>query len=218
MANKAVLAGASGLIGSALLNILLENSGYDEVILLVRNEIPINHPKLTQIKVNFFELDDYSAYLNGQSMFCCLGTTRKKTPNLEEYRKIDHDYPVKLAEIGHKNGIKQFHLVSSLGANPKASNYYLKFKGETEEDIVKSGIPTIHIYQPSLLTGERKEKRMGEGVFFAIMKVIDPLLFGSLKKYRSIPALTVAWAMYKQSLIKQEGVFIHPSDKIKELS
>jgi len=217
MANKAVIAGSSGLIGSNLLDILLQKPEYDEVLILVRKELPVHHKKLTQLKTDFDNLNNYGHLISGHALFCCLGTTRKKTPGLNEYRKIDHDYPLQLAHIAAKNGITQYHIVSSLGANAASSNFYLKMKGETEADIEKIGLPCLHIYQPSFLTGDRKEKRFGERFLTGLVKIIDPLLLGSLKKYKSIPASTVALAMFKQSLKTEEGVFIHPSDKIKLL-
>jgi uncharacterized protein YbjT (DUF2867 family) len=218
MAKKAIIAGASGLIGSLLLDIILQRSEYDEVLILVRKELPLQHIKLKQQVVDFDRLTEYSALLTGDVIFSCLGSTQKKTPDLTAYRKIDHDYPLHLAEIALKNKIGQFHLVSSLGANPAASNFYLKMKGETEADIKKVGLHSLHIYQPAFLTGDRKEKRRGEGFLVGLMKIIDPLLIGGLKKYRSIPAATVAKAMYNESLINQAGIFIHPSDKIKQLA
>jgi uncharacterized protein YbjT (DUF2867 family) len=218
MAKKAIIAGASGLIGSLLLDIILQRSEYDEVLILVRKELPLQHIKLKQQAVDFDRLTEYSASLTGDVIFSCLGSTQKKTPDLTVYRKIDHDYPLHLAEIALKNKIGQFHLVSSLGANPAASNFYLKMKGETEADIKKIGLHSLHIYQPAFLTGDRKEKRQGEGFLIGLMKIIDPVLIGGLKKYRSIPAKTVAKAMYNESLINQAGIFIHPSDKIKQLA
>jgi len=218
MAKKAIIAGASGLIGSLLLDIILQRSEYDEVLILVRKELPLQHIKLKQQVVDFDRLTEYSALLTGDVVFSCLGSTQKKTPELTVYRKIDHDYPLHLAEIALKNKIGQYHLVSSLGANPAASNFYLKMKGETEADIKKVGLHSLHIYQPAFLIGDRKEKRRGERFLVALMKIIDPLLIGGLKKYRSIPAKTVAMAMYKESLINQTGIFIHPSDKIKQLA
>jgi len=218
MTNKAILAGASGLIGSSLLDILLQQPAYSEVLILVRKELPIKHKKLIQLKVDFNHLNDFAGSISGHTIFCCLGTTRKKTPDLTEYRKIDHDYPLHLGQIAAKNGINQYHIVSSLGANAASSNFYLKMKGETEADIEKIGLPCLHIYQPAFLTGDRKEKRFGERFLTGLVKIIDPLLLGSLKKYRSIPAATVAMAMFKQSLKTEEGVFMHPSDKIKLLS
>lgn len=218
MAYKAIIAGASGLVGGLLLDILLQRPEYDEVIVLVRKELPLTDKKLLQLPVDFDKLADYADDINGHAIFSCLGSTRAKTPDLTVYRKIDHDYPLQLAQIGAKNGIDQLHLVSSLGADEKSSNFYTKIKGETEEDIKTSGVKSIHIYRPSLITGKRKEHRAFEGVLLAMARIIDPLLFGGMKKYRSIPAQTIAMAMFNQSLTKQEGIFIYPSDKIKELA
>ena len=216
---KAIIAGASGLIGGLLLDILLQSSEYKEVVILVRKELPIKHKKLKQLVVDFDKLQDDAADINGQAIFCCLGTTRKKTPDLAAYRKIDHDYPVQMAEIGLQNGIGQYHLVSALGADAVSSNFYMKMKGEVEDDIIKVGLRCLQIYRPSFLTGDRTEKnRVEERIVAVLFKVIDPLLIGRFKKYRSIPAKTVAMAMYKQSLKSQEGVFIHLSDQIKQLS
>jgi uncharacterized protein YbjT (DUF2867 family) len=218
MANKAVIAGASGLVGSELLSILLQSTQYDEVLILVRKELPVQHKKLVQLIVDFDNLDQHQQVINGHVIFCCLGSTKSKTPNLLIYRKIDHDYPVKLAQIAVKNKMPHFHLVSAIGADSKSGNFYTKMKGETENDVQAVGIRSLHIYQPSLLTGNRKEHRLAERIATSIMKVIDPLLIGGLQKYRSIAAATVAMAMFKQSLNQEEGVFVHPSDHIKQLA
>jgi uncharacterized protein YbjT (DUF2867 family) len=218
MANKAIIVGASGLIGSNLLNVLLQQPGYGEVLIVVRKELPLQHKKLTQLVIDFGRPDAYAKSITGDAIFCCLGSTRKKTPDLTDYRRIDHDYPLQLAKIALKNKIGQYHLVSAIGANASSSNFYTKMKGETEDDIKKVGLPSLHIYQPSLIMGDRKERRLAERFFMGLMKIIDPLLIDGLKKYRSIPAATIAMAMFKQSLIKQEGIFIHPSDQIKQLA
>ena len=217
MKSKAVIAGASGLIGSNLLSILLQQPEYDEVLVLVRKELNIQHEKLTQLIVDFDQLNNYSESITGHAVFCCLGSTRKKTPDLAIYRKIDHDYPIQLAQLAHKNGVRQCHLVSSMGANADSSNFYTKMKGEVEDDIKKIGLDSLHIYRPSFLTGERNADRVTERVLAPVMKILDPLLVGNLKKYRSIPAATVAMAMFKQSLKNEQGTFIYPSDKIKQL-
>lgn len=218
MSNKVVVAGASGLIGSKLLNILLQQPGYDEILILVRNELPIADKKLVQLVIDFEKLDEYAGSITGHAVFCCLGSTTKKTPDLVEYRKIDHDYPVKLAQLAKRNGVKQYHLVSAIGANSKSSNFYTKMKGETEVDIERLGLKCLHIYQPSVLTGGRKESRPAERFAIGLMKIIDPILIGGLKKYRSITAQTVALSMFNESKKKEEGVFIHSSDKIKLLA
>jgi uncharacterized protein YbjT (DUF2867 family) len=215
---KAIIAGASGLIGSTLLDVLLQQPEYDAVLILVRKELAISHEKLTQLVVNFDKLELYAKAITGHAVFCCLGSTRKKTPDLETYRKIDHDYPLQLANIALKNGVEQYHLVSAIGANASSSNFYTKMKGETENDIKQVGLHSLDIYQPSILTGDRKERRVAERIFIGLMRIINPLLIGGLKKYRSIPAATVAMAMYKQSLQNRGGVFTHPSDQIKQLA
>jgi uncharacterized protein YbjT (DUF2867 family) len=218
MANKAIIAGSTGLIGSELLQILLRESFYDEVLILVRKKIDIEHKKLTQLEVNYDQLDTYADAFTGHALFSCLGTTNAKTPDKVVYRRIDHDYPVQLAQLALKNGVEQYHLISSIGANVDSSFFYTKTKGETEADIEKLGLPSLHIYRPSMLTGDRKEKRAMEKTLIAFYKVIDPLLFGSWKKYRSISGQTVAMAMYKQSIQNTTGTFIYESDKIKQLS
>lgn len=219
MAYKAIIAGASGLVGSALLQILLEQPEYNEVLALVRRELPVNHKKLVQLVVNFNQLDQHKTAITGSNaLFCCLGSTRKKTPDLNDYRKVDFDYPVQLANMAAANGISQYHLVSSLGADASSSNFYTRLKGETEAAVEKAGLKCLHIYRPSALAGERTESRPIEKIFLAAMKLVNPLLTGIFKKYRSIEASTVAMAMYKQSLLKQEGVYIHPSNHIQQLA
>src|ERR1700744_6411090 len=200
MAYKAVIIGGSGLIGRKLINILLQWPGYDEIVCLSRKKISITADRLTQIVVDFDHLENYAEHINGHACFCCIGTTKSKTPDEQQYRKIDHNYPVKLAEIAKQNGMSQYHFVSSIGANKNSKTFYTRLKGETEEDLKAIGLKSMLIYRPSFLTGERNESRVMETILVTIMKVVNPLLVGSLKKYRSIRAYDVALAMYQQSL------------------
>ena len=218
MSNKAIIAGASGLIGSKLLSILLHESYYDEVLILVRKELQLSHKKLVQLVIDFDKLDDHAAAVTGHAIFCCLGSTQKKTPDLAVYRQIDHDYPLKLAQLAKQNSVEQYHLVSSIGANSQSSNFYTKMKGETEADIEQVKMKCLHIYRPSFLVGARNESRPRERFFLGLTKLINPLLVGSLRNYRSIPAETVARAMFNESIKKQEGVFVHSSEKITLLA
>ena len=215
MSKKAIIAGASGLIGSELVNLLLKQPEYDEVVLLVRKQLRLSNDKLRQIIINFDELEAYTDQINGHVVFSCLGTTKKQTPDLALYRTIDHDYPLKLAHIAKQNNVRQFHLVSSLGANAGSSFFYTKLKGETEEALKAIGLTCLNIYQPSVLVGNRKKTRLAERLVVAIMRFINPLLIGGWKKYRSICAGTIASAMFNRSLKNNEGVFVFPSDKIK---
>lgn len=214
MAYKAIIAGASGLIGSNLVNILLEAPQYAEVLVIVRKELPIQHKKLVQLVINFDELDKHAAAITGHAIFSCLGTTKAQTPDKDQYRKIDHDYPLQLAQLAKQNGVEQFHVVTAIGANKNSSTFYLKLKGELEDELQKLGLKTLHIYQPAMLMGERERSRLLEKIATGVFKVIDPLLVGGLKKYRSVKGSTVANAMFKKSLESATGTFIYTSDKI----
>ena len=215
MAHKAVIVGASGLIGRNLVNTLLLSHDYSEVTSISRKKLPVHSSKLKQVIADFDDLEEYEHYITGHALFCCLGSTRNKTPDKKEYYKIDHDHPVKLAEIALKNGVEQYHLVSSIGADVNSSNFYLKMKGETEEDIKKVGLKALCIYRPSVLVGERTESRQMERLIIKFMLLISPLLLGSLRKYRAIHAKVVAKAMFKTSLKPREGVYIYSSEQIK---
>src|ERR1700744_2322524 len=137
MSYKPVVAGASGIIGSSLLDILLNAPEYDGGLIFVRKELPLSHKKLVQLVIDFDQLDNHAASITGRAIFCCLGSTKKKTPDLAAYRKIDYEYPLELAKLAKKNGGKQYPLVSALGANAASSNFYTKMKGETEDAIGK---------------------------------------------------------------------------------
>ena len=213
---KAVLLGASGLIGSSLLGQLLASPHYSEVLVLVRKPLNQQHPKLKVLVVDFDKLNDYAENLKTDVVFCCLGTTKKKTPDQENYRKIDYQYPLDMGWIAYTNGAAQYHLVSSLGANPQSSIFYSRLKGEVERDLKTIPFKTIHIYRPSLLDGEREESRLGERLMIYAMRALNPLLIGSLKKYRSIRIDRVAAAMLNQSLVDKRGIFIHQSDQLLE--
>jgi uncharacterized protein YbjT (DUF2867 family) len=218
MPYQVILVGASGLIGSNLLSLLIESDEISRILLLVRKPLKVSNQKVQELIVNFDELEKFRSEIMGDIIYSCLGTTKAANPDTDQYRKIDLEYPLKLAEIGVKNGISQFHLVSSLCANHTASNSYLKLKGELEKELKQASILSLHIYQPSLLTGNRKESRKLEKLATSAFKLIDPLLIGPLIKYRSIKAETVAQAMLNQSIKNIQGTFTYPSIKIQELA
>ena len=200
MAKTAVVAGASGLIGSNLLELLLKSSDFSEVSILVRKLLPLKHPKLRQIELSFDELESFAPLIKGNALYCCLGSTSKKTPDKADYRKVDYDYPLTLAKIAKANKISQYHLVSAMGADKNSLIFYNRLKGEVEAAIEKLNLESLYIYRPSLLTGDRKEHRRGEKLAAGIMNILDPLMIGGLKKYRSIKAEVVARAMLNQTL------------------
>lgn len=218
MPYQVILVGASGLIGSSLLFLLIESAEISRILLLLRKPLNINNPKVQELILNFDELEKISTEIKADIIYSCLGTTKSANPDKGQYRNIDLGYPLKLAEIGKRNGVLQFHLVSALGADSSASNSYLQLKGELEKTLKKLSIVYLHIYQPSLLTGNRRESRTIEKFAISVFKLINPLLIGPLKKYRSIKAETVAQAMLNQSLKELTGTFTYPSIQIQELA
>ena len=218
MSFKAIIVGASGLIGSELLKCVSASDTFSEVLLINRRPLSINSSKIREVVINFDKLADIAGEISGDVIFSCLGTTRGKTPDAARYRKIELDYTLSIARYGLKNGAEQFHYVSSLGADPSSSSSYLKLKGEVENKLKELSFRILHIYQPSFLTGERRENRIAEKLMAPVMSLINPLLTGKLRKFQSISAEAVAKAMLNQSLENKEGVFTYPSDIIKQLA
>ena len=203
----ALLLGASGLIGSHILKQLFGHAEYTKITLLVRKKLALENPKLSQVVVDFNDPDSWaSTFENVDVVYCAIGTTRSKTPDLTMYRKVDYDIPVNAIMNAEKNHVPQFMLVSSVGADEKSKNFYLKIKGDVEAELNKAQIDVRGVFQPSLLLGERKEKRFGEG----IAKVIMPLLnFIVPMKYKAIHASDVAMAMIRASLNQGTGYKVY---------
>ena len=218
MENKsALLAGASGLVGHELLHFLLESSNYESVKIFVRKYIDVQHPKLEQVLVDFNRLENYEEHLNVNDVYCCLGTTIKKAGSQEAFRKVDCEFPLKLAELAKKQGAKNFLIVSALGANAHSKVFYSRIKGELERDLTGLGLPSLHIFQPSLLLGDRSEFRFGEKIASLLSPIYSPLMLGPLKKYKPVKARKVAYAMYVIGQTDLAGPFTYPSNQIHEI-
>ena len=193
----AVVLGATGFIGELLINELTADEQFNKVRLLLRRPRHLSHPKLEAAIVDFSNINDFSQKLGeGDCLFCCIGTTQKQVKgNKAAYRKIDHDIPLHAVQLAKAARFNSFLLVSAVGANTKAGNFYLKLKGQTEEAVVAVGINSLHIFQPSMLLGKRKEFRLGERIGQKLISTFSFLLSGRLKKYRGIPGIVVAKAM-----------------------
>ncbi|MFW5708067.1 MAG: oxidoreductase [Bacteroidota bacterium] len=175
----ALIAGATGLVGSFLLDELLENDNYSQVKILVRKKMEKAHPKLTQIVFDY-DNPDQSA-VKADDVFCCLGTTIRKAGSKEAFEKVDYEYPLKLAQLAHKNGSKSFHLVTALGADEKSMFFYNKVKGKVEREVSKIPFDSLCIYRPSMLLGPRREFRLGEEVAKRFMKTFGFLFSRNTK-------------------------------------
>lgn len=207
----AVVLGATGLVGEQLVQQLINDPSFSKVKILVRRPVNISHPKLEIAVVDFDNLVDYKNKLGqGDCIFSCIGTTSNKVKgDKKAYYRVDFDIPVNAAKIGVNAGFTSYLLVSAIGANPASKNFYLKLKGEVEKEIASISFNSFHAFRPSLLTGERKEVRVGESIGKFVMKLFSPLLLGSLKKYRHIDASQVARAMVAASTSGKNGFFIH---------
>mgnify|MGYP006313076297 FL=1 len=155
----AIIAGSTGLIGSQLLQLLLESPIYEKIIALTRKDLP-HHPKLVQVLAEAGNISEKFEWLKADDVYCCLGTTMAKAGSKEKFREIDYDYPLELARITHSLGARQYLLVSALGADKDSSLYYNKVKGEVEEAISAVGFETLHIFRPSLLLGPRVNPKL----------------------------------------------------------
>lgn len=214
----ALLAGASGLVGRSLLDQLLLAPEYDRVVSLGRRKLDLVHPKLEQVVVDFAALDQIVAGLRAEDVFCCLGTTIRQAGTREKFRAVDHGAVLALAWAARRSGAQRFFFVSALGADPNSGVFYHRVKGETEEALQVLDFGTLAIFRPSLLLGARDRPRMGERLLTPLFWLLDPVLVGSLRKYRAIEAAVVARAMVRSSFGRGGlGVLIYPSDEIQDL-
>lgn len=217
MEKTAIVLGGSGLTGSLLLNLLLNDNRYAQVKVFGRRTMGMGHPKLKEYLCNLLDLKDESKNFTADEVFCCIGTTAAKTPDKTEYRNIDYGIPVTAASLCKTNGINTFLVISAMGANPKSRVFYNRTKGDMEAAVLEQGIRKTHILQPSLIEGHREESRPGEWFFKQVFKVLNVLLMGPLKKYRSIHPKKIARAMVWLANNTYEEVKIE-SDKIEGLA
>jgi len=209
----ALIAGATGLIGKQLLQLLLEDSSYEKVKAITRKPIEIRNSKFENIVLDFDKLSEHAAALKADDVFCCLGTTIRIAKTKEAFRKVDYEYPLELARVAKSQGAVRFFLVSALGADKNSKVFYNKVKGEVEEAIGHLSFPAVHIFRPSLLLGDRTEHRAGEGAATSFFK-----LFGFLipAKYKAIDSLKVARAMVAFAKETDSGFYFHESKELQK--
>ncbi len=213
----ALVFGSSGLIGGHLIYQLIKNDNYNKIKLFVRSKIVINDPKIEIIKTDFNNLGNHKEDIKGDDCFFCIGTTKKNSPDKNEYQKVELDIPKKIAQIARANSVNSFIFISSIYANPKSSGEYVKFKGLVEEELKKLNFSNLGILRPSFLMGDRKENRVGEKIGILTFRLLSPLLFGPLKKMKPINSEKVANAMIKIAN-KNLGKNIFESNEIVEIT
>lgn len=210
----AIIIGASGLVGKELTKQLLNNEAYSEIHILVRKELDLKHTKLFQHVIDFDNINRYANLIKGDDAFCCLGTTMKIAGSKEAFYKVDYEYVNNFARLAFQNGVKHFAMVSSMGANAESSVYYSKVKGEIEKAVIAYRFYATFICRPSMLVGERQDKRIGEEIGIWVSNAFSFLI---PDKYKSITGTQVAKAMI--SLVLQGGLGVHiiESDKLQKI-
>lgn len=216
MGKRALIAGASGLVGHKLLHLLLKEPYYTEIIALVRAPLQMQHPKLTEIIVDFDQLDIYERDLAADDVFCCLGTTIKKAKTQEAMYKVDVEYPLTLARLALRQGAQHFLFISSIGANPASRFFYSRIKGIAEQELGQMPYDSLSILRPSLLLGDRQEYRFAERWGGTVYQALPFLFTGPMKKYRAIEAETVALAMYHIARDSTKKTSIYSSLEIEQ--
>jgi uncharacterized protein YbjT (DUF2867 family) len=214
----ALVAGANGLVGGELLRVLANSGDYSRIIALTRRPLSFDAPRLVNriLRPASFEAD-----LKGlacHEAYCCLGTTIAAAGSEAAFRAVDHDLVLRFAQFAKACGAQSFATVSSVGADPRAKNFYLRVKGETEAALQSQGWKCLHMLQPGLLLGSRREWRPLEFAAGLAMRVVNPLLLGQLMRYRAIDAAEVAAAMHGALRGARPGVHRHAGPALQALA
>lgn len=214
---NALIAGATGLVGNSILKQLLADDQYEKIVVIVRKPIDIQHPKLIQQQIDFDQVELLKAGMQIDDVFCALGTTIKTAGSQDAFYKVDFTYVVNLGKWSVANSVKRFLIVSAMGASAKSGIFYNRVKGEMEAAVSQLGIPQIQIFRPSLLMGDRNEKRGGEKIAQVIMGALGFLFAGPLLKYKGIHANVVARAMIKSVKEDVKGFTVFESGEMQEM-
>ena len=218
MKKTAIILGASGLTGGLILEKLLVDDRNETIKLFSRSRIEGLPNKVQQYIGNLLELEHFKNDFTADEVYCCIGTTAKKTPDKTMYKNIDYGIPVAAAILAKENGIPTYLVVSAMGANKKSSVFYNRTKGEMEQDVVNQGIPNTSILRPSLIGGDREERRVLEKIGLVLFKAIQPLFIGPLKKYKIINAESIAQAMLNLANTTSNTDVIITSNDIEQLA
>ena len=217
MKKIAIILGASGLTGGFVLQKLIEDDRYDTIKLFSRSKIEGLPNKVKQFIGDLLEFNQFKDDFTADEVYCCIGTTAKKTPDKTLYKKIDFGIPVAAAKLSKENNIPTFLVISAMGANKNSTVFYNKTKGEMEQNVLKQQLKKTFILRPSLIGGDRQESRRLEKIGLVIFKLIQPLFIGKLKKYKIVNGETIAQAMIYLANTNHYADVIITSDDINKL-
>jgi len=212
---KALIIGSTGLIGRELLPVLLEEDAYEHVYALVRRPRHAKHKKLTEFVIDFDHLQAEESFFQVDDVFCCLGTTIKKAGSRDAMKKVDVEYPVRIAQLAKKRGATHFLVVSATGASTNSLFSYSRMKGELEEELKNISYNTLSILHPSLLLGNREEYRFMEGLANKAIKGIEKVKRSSISSRIAIEGKKVALAMNSIAQTSEKGVHVYSPKQIE---
>ncbi len=212
----AIVIGATGLVGSRLVDMLLKDRRFTTVKTFVRRGMGVNNPKLEEHIVDFDAPDTWKKQVTGDVLYSAMGTTLKAAGSKEAQYKIDYTYQYQVAKTAATNGVPQYILISSAGASVDSKIFYSRIKGELERDIKKLPFETIHIIRPGMLAGDRKEVRTGEKAFAGIMNFVS--MIPGLKALKPIQDEEVAKAMINATFRRPVGIFSHNMGEVFKLA
>jgi uncharacterized protein YbjT (DUF2867 family) len=218
MIRNALIAGATGLVGSELVSLLVKTEYYNSVHVLTRRPFHLEHLKITSHTIDFDRLNTFNPGAFFHDVYICLGTTIKKAGSKVEFEKVDLHYVVELAKWAVRHKIERLSVISSLGANAESGNFYLRTKGTMEKALIDLKLPHLTILRPSLLLGKRNEFRFGEKFGTMVMKPLSFLMAGSLKKYKPIQAKKVAHVMFHFTIHAQEAIQVIENDTLSHFT
>jgi uncharacterized protein YbjT (DUF2867 family) len=204
--------GATGLVGSQLANLLLDDARFDKVIAFGRRKTGLSHPKLEEHVVDFEATEAWASLVKGDVAFSSLGTTRKQAGSLAAQKKVDYDYQLAFARAAASNGVPTYVLVSASSADPSSRIFYTRIKGELDREVQQLGFERVRIMRPSLLGGDRPQTRTGERVGGALLGALNAL--GIARRHREIPGRVVAQAMINAALDPEKGTRIYTLDEV----
>jgi uncharacterized protein YbjT (DUF2867 family) len=204
------LAGGSGLVGGELLRILLADGDFTRIVSVGRRTLPVEHPKLVQAKVEFANPASFALLEAPDVAFSCLGTTMKKAGSREAFRAVDYDAVLTFADAARARGARVFVHVSSLGANRGSGHFYYSVKGEIEAALEKVGFDSLFSLRPSMLDGDRADRRTLERAVLAFARALGSVL----GRYRPTPSLAVARTMIAKAKVRTPGSHVIEADAI----
>ncbi len=221
MENKtALIVGATGLVGRQLLDVLLKNDYYHQILIVSRRTVGVKDNRIKELIINFDSFDDFKDQISANDYYCSIGTTMKQAGSKEAFLKIDYSYPIKLAQHALEDpNFEQFLLVSSYGANSKSSLFYNEVKGKTEEALKEMNLKKLLIFQPSLLLGYRKDFRLLEEMAKLLSSILSFFIIGTRLRFWAIKGLEVAKAMFVVAKRKESpGVHVYKPLQMLKIS